>query len=95
MRKSFRVTLAVTLGISVIPAVFASSIGFVQTNLASDQPGVAISTDSDLVNAWGIVASSGSPFWLGANGAGKSLIYSGAGVKAGLIVVIPGDGSLT
>jgi uncharacterized protein (TIGR03118 family) len=95
MRKSFRVTLAVTLGISVIPAVFASSIGFVQTNLASDQPGVAISTDSDLVNAWGIVASSGSPFWLGANGAGKSLIYSGAGVKSGLIVGIPGDGSVT
>lgn len=95
MRKSFRVTLAVTLGISVIPAVFASSIGFVQTNLASDQPGVAISTDSDLVNAWGIVASSGSPFWLGANGAGKSLIYSGTGVKAGLIAGIPGDGSVT
>jgi uncharacterized protein (TIGR03118 family) len=95
MRKPVRVILAATLGISVIPSVFASSIGFVQTNLASDQSGVAPTTDANLVNAWGIAASATSPFWIGANGSGTSVLYNGAGVKQGLTVSIPGDGSVT
>jgi uncharacterized protein (TIGR03118 family) len=81
-------------GLGVTP-VIASPIEFAVTYLASDQPGVALSTDHDLVNAWGLASSSGSPFWIGANGTGKSVIYSGAGVKQGLIVSIPGDGSVT
>ncbi len=95
MFKPFRVMLAATLGISVIPVVFANPIGFVQTNLASDQPGVALVTDPGLVNAWGIAASGSSPFWIGANGSGTSVLYNGAGVKQGLVVTIPGDGSVT
>jgi uncharacterized protein (TIGR03118 family) len=70
-------------------AALAGPIGFAQTNLASD------STDANLVNPWGIAASGGSPFWLGANGSGTSVIYNGAGVKQGLTVTIPGDGSVT
>ncbi len=94
MRTSFRVILAAVFGIILTPVVFASSIGFVQTNLASDQPGVAPVTDPNLVNAWGIAASSSSPFWIGANGSGTSVLYS-AGVKQGLTVTIPGDGTVT
>ena len=89
MLKSIRVMLAATLGVSVIPVVSANPIGFVQTNLASD------STDANLVNAWGLAASATSPFWLGANGSGTSVIYSGAGVKSALEVTILGDGSVT
>src|ERR1022692_439802 len=81
--------------LSVAPAVMAGTIGFVQTNLASDVPGLAQTTDPDLVNAWGMAASATSPVWIGANGSGKSVLYNGAGVKQGLVVAIPGDGSVT
>src|ERR1022692_1401398 len=40
--------------LSVAPAVMAGTIGFVQTNLASDVPGLAQTNDPDLVNAWGM-----------------------------------------
>ena len=35
----------------------SATVGFVQTNLASDVPGMANFTDPGLVNAWGIIAS--------------------------------------
>src|SRR5882724_5826795 len=79
---------------AVMP-VIADSITFVQNNLASDVPGAAKSTDPDLVNAWGITAGATSPFWLGANGTGTSVLYNGLGTKLGLVVTIPGDGSVT
>ena len=41
-----------------------------QTNLVSDLPGAAAVTDPNLVNAWGISESSGSPFWISDNNAG-------------------------
>ena len=59
------------------------------TNLVSDLPGVAAVTDPDLVNPWGISFSPTGPFWLSDNGTGKTTLYDGAGVKKGLIVVIP------
>ena len=86
--------LAVVI-LSVAPAVFAGQIGFIQTDLASDVPGLAQTVDPDLVNAWGMGASAGSPVWIGANGSGKSVLYNGAGVKQGLVVGLPGDGSVT
>jgi uncharacterized protein (TIGR03118 family) len=46
--------------------------------------------DGQLVNAWGIAASATSPWWVANNGTGTSTIYTGAGVKAGLIVNVPG-----
>jgi len=46
--------------------------------------------DADLVNAWGIAASATSPWWVANNGTATSTIYTGAGVKSGLIVHIPG-----
>ena len=88
----YRLAIAV---LSVAPAVMAAQIGFVQTNLASDVPGLAMSTDPDLVNAWGMGASATSPVWIGDNGTGTSVLYTGAGVKLGLVVSIPGDGSVT
>jgi uncharacterized protein (TIGR03118 family) len=81
--------------LSAASSLLAAQIGFVQTNLASDVPGAAQSTDPDLVNAWGMGASGASPVWIGANGSGLSVLYSGTGVKQGLVVSIPGDGSVT
>ena len=87
----------ITLGFAVatLAPLMADPVGFIVTNLASDVPGLANSTDSDLMNAWGLASSATSPFWLGANGTGKSVLYDGAGTKLGLVVSIPGDGSVT
>ena len=74
---------------AVTTTLLAGPIGFVQTNLASD------ATDPSLMNPWGITSSPTSPFWLGVNGSGVSELYSGAGVKQGLVVTIPGAGSVT
>jgi uncharacterized protein (TIGR03118 family) len=68
---------------------------FHQTNLVSDQPGVALILDPNLVNPWGITFSGGSPFWVANNGTGTSTLYSGdvngsAFTKSSLVVTIPG-----
>ena len=54
---------------------------FMQTNLVSDLPGVAQQTDPQLVNAWGLAASSDSPWWVSDNGSGLSTLYTADGTK--------------
>jgi uncharacterized protein (TIGR03118 family) len=54
-----------------------------QTNLVSS------TSDSDLVNPWGISRSSSSPWWVSDNATGLATLYTGAGTKEGLIVTIP------
>ena len=74
-----------------------------QTNLVSDLPGVAILQDTNLVNAWGMSFSSGSPFWISDNGTGLSSLYSVTNdvdgvvqvTKLALQVSIPGEGNVT
>lgn len=62
-------------------------------NLVSDQPGVAPVTDPNLVNAWGIVAVPGGPFWIADNGTGVSTAYNGKGTpfpkNMPLVITIP------
>jgi uncharacterized protein (TIGR03118 family) len=47
--------------------------------------------DPDLVNAWGLAAGPGTPWWVNDNGQGLSTLYNAAGVKQGLRVSV-GDG---
>ncbi len=68
---------------------------FLETNLVSNLAGVANTTDPNLVNPWGIVASSSSPFWIADNGAGLATLYTGAGVPQSLVVTIPPPGGST
>src|SRR5262245_24284677 len=49
---------------------------YVQVNLVSDLPGVALLQDTNLVNAWGVSFSRSSPFWVSDNGTGKSTLYA-------------------
>jgi uncharacterized protein (TIGR03118 family) len=69
--------------------------GFVQTNLVSDIPGLAQTTDPNLVNAWGVSFRGASPLWVSDNGTGLSTLYTG-GIHGGtqstvpLVVSIPG-----
>jgi uncharacterized protein (TIGR03118 family) len=73
-----------------------STSAFAVTNLVSDQAGVALIQDTDLVNAWGIaLPPTGGNFWVAAAGTGKALVYSGdvngsPFLKNELVVSIPG-----
>src|SRR5439155_19940284 len=62
-----------------------------QHNLVSDGAVPADLLDPDLVNAWGLVASATSPWWIADNGSDRSTLYNGnTGAKLGLIVTVPG-----
>jgi len=89
VRLTFALLLVVSMGmIGSLPA-HATSITFQQVNLVSNIPGLALHTDADLVNPWGISHSSTSPFWVSDNGTGLSTLYNSAGTKQSLIVTIP------
>jgi uncharacterized protein (TIGR03118 family) len=75
--------------------VGATATTYRQTNLMSDIPGVARTTDPDLVNPWGLAALPGGPLWVADNGSNVATIYTGAQhgsplMKAPLVVSIPG-----
>jgi uncharacterized protein (TIGR03118 family) len=59
------------------------------SNLQSDIAGAALHTDRDLVNPWGLAASSGGTIWVADNGTGVSTLYNQAGSKNSLTVTIP------
>ena len=93
--KPLRPALYAGLCLLLLGARPSSASPLEVTNLASDVPGLAMTTDPGLVNAWGMASSATSPLWINANGSGTSEIYNGAGVKQALVVTIPGDGSVT
>lgn len=74
-----------------------------QTNLVSDQSGVAMLQDPNLVNSWGISFSPASPFWVSDNGTGLATLYDVTNDSSGMMhvdkrsleVSIPGDGTPT
>jgi uncharacterized protein (TIGR03118 family) len=61
---------------------------YVQTNLVSDIPGLALNTDPDLINPWGM-STGGGPIWVSDNGTDRSTLYNAAGQKQSLVVSIP------
>lgn len=102
-------------GLFVIAALFTLGCGialakdgqdkanrYQQINLVSDLPDVAALQDTNLVNAWGISFGPG-PFWISANGSGRSMVYGVTNDAGGaahvdklpLEVAIPGEGNLT
>jgi hypothetical protein len=54
--KSLKYFPVLALGLSLLPAVTRAQ-HYTQTNLVSDQPGVAAVTDPHLVNPWGLTRS--------------------------------------
>ncbi len=79
----------------LLGAASAQSQEYHQVNLVSDVPGVALRTDSHLVNPWGIAFTETSPVWIANNGTGTSTLYLGDGTPAPspaapLVVTVPG-----
>jgi uncharacterized protein (TIGR03118 family) len=62
-------------------------------NLVSDIPGVALRTDPNLINPWGIAFSAAGPIWIADNNSGKATVYQadGQGFPLGspLVVTVP------
>jgi uncharacterized protein (TIGR03118 family) len=87
MKNSLRFTASAVLVLIMGPACFGQH--YTQTNLVSNESGVAPVTDPQLINPWGISRGSGSPWWVSDQGAGLSTLYNGAGTKGSLIVTIP------
>src|SRR5262245_12033880 len=72
------------------PTARGASNGYVQTNLVSDIPGLALNTDPDLLNPWGVAFNGDhTVLWVNDNGTGLSTLFDGTGTKLGLIVTIP------
>jgi uncharacterized protein (TIGR03118 family) len=88
VRTFLRLMAGTVLTLSLAGAV-AFGQHYSQTNLVSSVSGMAPVTDPDLINPWGLSRSSGSPWWVSDNGTGLSTLYTGAGVKEGLVVTIP------
>jgi uncharacterized protein (TIGR03118 family) len=63
--------------------------GYVVTNLLSDIPGLAVHTDKNLVNPWGLAETSQGQFRVSANGDGESLLLNASGSVLGRPVTVP------
>jgi len=79
--------LVLLQAVSAHAGVFRGS--FHQTNLVSNLPGLAATTDPNLKNPWGLSSSATSPIWVSDNNAGVTTLYTGAGQKVPLTVTIP------
>ena len=64
-----------------------------QTNLVSDQPGVAAHTDTNLVNAWGLAFNPNGPAWVSDNEPGLASVFDSTGNTL-LTVTLPVQGSV-
>jgi uncharacterized protein (TIGR03118 family) len=80
-------TVAALVVVVPLPAGAAAG-GYTQTNLVSDQPGVAQKTDPNLVNAWGMSHGPNTPIWVSDNGTDVSTLYSGD-VNGSPVAVVP------
>jgi len=89
LSKYFLVMLAVLAAAGLSALAVRASGGYLQTNLVSNQSGMATFTDANLVNPWGVSYAPGGPFWVSDNGTGKSTLYSGTGQPQSLVVPIP------
>jgi uncharacterized protein (TIGR03118 family) len=80
---------ATTTALVLITGAVCFGQHYAQTNLVSNESGIAPVTDPQLINPWGISRGSGSPWWISDQRTGLSTLYDGAGVKQSLIVTIP------
>lgn len=89
---------AILVGSILGTVVAGAAGGFIETDLVANKSPLTDSNgishtpahvDSNLLNSWGLTASSTSPFWVSDNGAGVATIYDAAGVARSLVVSIP------
>src|SRR6184192_683667 len=77
------------LAAAILTATSGRADTYSWTNFQSDIPGVAQHVDPNLVNPWGMAASSGGTIWVSDNGTGVSTLYKQDGTARPLVVTIP------
>ena len=95
MRLGALLGVVMLTGLGISSVVDAASIGYFQTNLVSDLPGMAATTDPNLANPWGIAFGPSTPFWISDNHTGLSTLYNSAGQIVPLVITIPPPGGGT
>jgi uncharacterized protein (TIGR03118 family) len=99
MHRLVPAALAATLVIALLAvgAAPAAPPGnhYTITPLASDVPGLAPATDSNLQNTWGLTRSATSPWWIANNATASTSVYTGAGTRVDIGGLpaqgVPGD----
>jgi uncharacterized protein (TIGR03118 family) len=90
MKKAISL-IGLLMTLAIPSGLLAQQAGYSQTNLVSNTAGIAATTDSQLLNPWGISVLPGEDFWIADNNSGVSTLYDQNGNKdAGLVVTIPG-----
>ena len=89
--KRLAALAAIVFAAVLLTASNALAQHFTRTDLTANNPSVATvpNIDPNLVNAWGVARSSGSPWWVSDNGTGVSTLYDANGVPQSLVVTIP------
>ena len=87
MKALLRFAVGTSIALSMGQAAFGQH--YIQTNLQSNTPGAAESTDPQLVNPWGLARTSASAWWVADNLTGVATLYNGPGQKQSLVVTIP------
>src|SRR5271166_2121768 len=90
--QSVLLATSVGFGLTAIAANASVIAPYFQKNLVSDLPGLALVTDPDLQNPWGVSESSTSPLWVSDQHADVSTLYTIHGLSATtvpLVVSIP------
>jgi len=77
------------LAVTATSFVQAQQNKYTQTNLVSNQSGIAHNTDSQLSNPWGIAFLPGNPFWVANNNGGTMTTYDSSGTKLQPTVTVP------
>lgn len=75
--------------LAVLPQGLSASTIYKQTNLVSDIPGLAVSTDPNMKNPWGVSFGATSPFWVSNQRTNTATLYDGAGNIIPLVVSTP------
>jgi uncharacterized protein (TIGR03118 family) len=99
MKRLVPAAIAAALAVALV-TVGASSAGrpgnhYTVTNLASDVPGLAPTTDSNLQNTWGLARGPATPWWIANNGTASASVYTGTGTRVDIggqpAQGVPGD----
>ena len=91
MRKIFYAVVAVVALLAALATTAAAAPANVYAvhPLVSNQIGAAPTTDPHLVNAWGLTAGPGTPWWVADNGTNVSTLYRADGSIVPLVVQVP------
>jgi uncharacterized protein (TIGR03118 family) len=91
--RFFTPILITAIALCVIPKTLLCN-EYLQTNLVSDIPGMATTTDPNLKNAWGISFGTKSPFWVSDQATSVSTLYGppDGSTIVPLVVSVPSGG---